>query len=451
MKEILDLAVVGAGLGGLSAAYWARQIHNTSKVGVFERSETPGGRIRTQAEDGFLIEEGPLGWQNRDPLAQQLCHELDLQPTASAAHASRRLLVHRGRLQVLPAKPQALLGSPLLSWRGKWRLFRELKVAGTSPVGESVAEFGRRRFGEEVVERFLKPFVAGVYGGDAENLSVQASFPTLVAWEREHGSLLRAMRATHAGSGGKAQLLSLPFGMHSWMKELAHRLGGGLSLATAPDSIERDGDVWVLHQGNREIGRAKNLWMAVPAPVAVRLLRNLLGAAQTTDWSWPFADLSVLTLAFATEDIQDACEGYGFLVPPEEQLQLLGVQYVHSVFPHYAPQGTKLLRAMVGGTLNPRALEYGQAELQELILAELDRLLRVHRDPKRVWFTRVRQAVPQYGMDHLEKLSVFESLTRQYPGLHFLGDSFYGVGVNAVLKRAHEVAASANPIHPAVA
>ena len=54
-----------------------------------------------------------------------------------------------------------------------------------------MAKFARRKFGNEILEYLVGPFVSGVYAGDPEKLSLKAAFPSLDEWEREYGSVLR--------------------------------------------------------------------------------------------------------------------------------------------------------------------------------------------------------------------------------------------------------------------
>src|SRR5262249_20122643 len=139
----------------------------------------------------------------------------------------------------VPMGPSALIKTRLISNAAKLRLLREPFIPPRREPGEeSLASFVRRRLGPEIVERLVSPFVSGVYAGDAERLSVQATFVRLAELEAEAGSLLRgALRAARAPRDGTAKpkrslrpyrLCSFRRGLQTLPQALAKALGESL-------------------------------------------------------------------------------------------------------------------------------------------------------------------------------------------------------------------------------
>jgi len=54
------VAVVGAGISGLSTAFYLKK--GGADVTVFEKSAEAGGKMKTVREDGYIIETGPNGF-----------------------------------------------------------------------------------------------------------------------------------------------------------------------------------------------------------------------------------------------------------------------------------------------------------------------------------------------------------------------------------------------------
>ena len=100
-----------------------------------------------------------------------------------------------------------------------------------SPEDESLASFFRRRLGRQAFERMLEPLMAGIYAGDAEQMSVQATFPRFVELEQQYGSVIRGMMAsrnagasaTHSGPK-RTMFVSLKNGLSDLVDALVHRL-----------------------------------------------------------------------------------------------------------------------------------------------------------------------------------------------------------------------------------
>ncbi|HWP42486.1 MAG TPA: protoporphyrinogen oxidase, partial [Blastocatellia bacterium] len=177
-----DAVVVGAGLAGLVCAHRLKRLG--LDVALLEESHRAGGVIQSERIDGHLIERGPNSSQGTEEL-MALVEELGIMDQLAEGDPKAPAYVYFNRqLLAVPAGPGAFLKSRLLSARGKLRILAEPMVpVRVSDEEESVASFARRRIGSEAAERLVKPFVSGIYAGDAERLSVQAAFPRLANLE----------------------------------------------------------------------------------------------------------------------------------------------------------------------------------------------------------------------------------------------------------------------------
>jgi oxygen-dependent protoporphyrinogen oxidase len=190
-----EVVVVGAGVSGLTTAFLLAQ--RGVRVEVVEAAPRVGGVIATENHEGILYERGPNSALDTDPCIGNLLSELGIagERIETQAVAAKRYIVKDGRLRALPLSPSAFLRTRLFSLRGKLRLAREPFVSAASPeTEESIAEFVTRRLGRELLDYAVEPFVAGVYAGNPDELSVRAAFPRLHALEQRYGSLLKGAR-----------------------------------------------------------------------------------------------------------------------------------------------------------------------------------------------------------------------------------------------------------------
>jgi protoporphyrinogen/coproporphyrinogen III oxidase len=178
------VVVIGAGIAGLTLAYRLRaQLGDGGEVVVLEQSDRLGGYLRSEQREGFLIESGPNGFLDNAPDTLALVGELGLRSSLTVSHdsARRRFVFRHGRLHLLPASATAFLRSGLLSLGAKLRIAAE-PFAGRKPDrDETIDAFAARRLGREAADVLIDPMVSGVVAGDARQLSLQASFPTI--WE----------------------------------------------------------------------------------------------------------------------------------------------------------------------------------------------------------------------------------------------------------------------------
>ena len=189
---ILDAIVIGAGISGLAVAHGLAK--RALEHAVLESGPRAGGVIGTGRRDGFLYEMGPNSTLDTTPLINELLLDLGIagDRVDAGAVATTRYVVRNGKLVALPTTPAAFLSTPAFTLAAKLRLLGEPFVPRTPPgIEESIATFVQRRLGTEFLDYAIDPFVAGIYAGDPERVSVAAAFPRLLALEQQYGSLIK--------------------------------------------------------------------------------------------------------------------------------------------------------------------------------------------------------------------------------------------------------------------
>ena len=227
----MTIGIIGAGISGLTLAY------ELQKRGIdyhlWEATNQPGGYIQSRREEAdkgsYLLELGANSLLG-DPDLLLWLDELGLTPdlTFSKPVSKVRYIFRNGNYQQLPSGPPALLFSSFFSWKTKWAIFQERSNKTVSPGNETLAQFFRRRFSDEIVDAALGPFVGGIYAGDPEQLLVSETFPILLQYEKEYGSVLRGLIKNQSKTGGatlgRRQSFSFRDGMQMLPNTLASRL-----------------------------------------------------------------------------------------------------------------------------------------------------------------------------------------------------------------------------------
>ncbi|MFW5696808.1 MAG: protoporphyrinogen oxidase [Phototrophicaceae bacterium] len=188
------VAVIGGGISGLSAA-WELQRANIPYA-LIEKSERWGGKIITESLDGALVEGGPEALVTRKPEVYDLAMELGLHDQIKPASGEARgiYILTNGVPLAVPLGPLAFLTSPLMSWRGKLRLFKEPFVTPRTDDGdESLADFTRRRLGDEALEKLVGPILGGIYNTDPNTQSILTTSPVMRELETTYGGLFKGL------------------------------------------------------------------------------------------------------------------------------------------------------------------------------------------------------------------------------------------------------------------
>lgn len=422
--------IIGAGISGLSVAEFLRDHH---QVTVLEAGPEPGGKVRSERVEGFTFDRAANGWLDNEPSMQRLLERLSLgQQLIQAPVGDPRYVVHQGQMVALPAKPQGLLGSPLLSIGAKLRLIWELFAPGFDGE-ESIGQFMRRRIGVQPTERLVQPFVTGIYAGDVDNLSMQACFPALKELEAQHGSLLRAVRKQGPPTPGR--LTSLRGGAGQLGAALAAQNKVLLNHRAVEISHAQGQWTVVSDQGTHH---ADALVLAGPGHAMSQLKgmdRSLAGALD----SIPYAPVAVVCQGLPREGWTPP-KGFGVLIPKAEKLGILGTLFTSSIFPSRAPQDGVTLRTIVGGALFPRQAALEPDALLEIVRRDNAKLMGPLPEPRVTRVYKHARAIPQYTLGHLGRVAAVREASQAHPGLFVAGNHLDGVAVKSCASAGEKVA-----------
>ncbi|MGQ9588770.1 MAG: protoporphyrinogen oxidase [Planctomycetota bacterium] len=469
------IAVVGGGVAGLATAYeileLARARDEPPEVVCLEAEAAPGGNVRTDLAEGFLLEWGPNGFLDNVPATLELVRRLGISerllPASPAAEA--RFIFRGGRLRKLPAGPASFLASDVLSLKGRLRVLCEPfgpgppRDAAGGEADESVLDFATRRIGREAARVLVAAMVTGVYAGDASRLSLRAAFPKMARMEREFGTLTRALFAKRraarregrkaggpAGPGGR--LTSFAAGFEELVRALAAEIGPCLRLRSKATAISRTpGGCYRIEFSisDRSEGppaeeiEADAVVLACPSWAAAEIARPLDAELGRLLEEIPSAPLAVVHLGFEASEIGGEPRGFGFLVPPGEALRILGTIWASSIFPGRAPPGRVLLTTMVGGARDPKAAGLEDAALLEIVRRDLRAAMGIGAPPRFARIYRHPRGIPQYEIGHPARLEAIERRLAELPGIFVAGNSYRGISVNSCVEEAPRIAREA--------
>ncbi|MDQ1707077.1 MAG: protoporphyrinogen/coproporphyrinogen oxidase [Pyrinomonadaceae bacterium] len=485
MKRIV---IIGGGITGLAAAHRilerCRELGQAVDLTILEATSRLGGIVQTRARDGFLLECGPDSFISEKPAALKLVQRLGLEShlietneqhrRSFVVRAGRLLPVPEGFHLLAPARFWPFVSSEIFSWSGKTRMALDLllprRKANGSGADESLAQFVLRRFGREALERMAQPMVGGIYTADPERLSLRATMPRFLEMEREHRSVIRALRKQHGSeraSGARYSLfLSLDRGMQLLTDQLVERISDFQSQVSAGLTQTQEGRPqprnaigmnrtvkslalvrtegparkWSVTTNGAETIVADAVCLALPAYAAARLLGKLDQSLADELEGIPYESSTTINLAYRRSEIPHALDGFGFVVPFVERRTVIACTFSSVKFAGRAPDGQVLLRAFVGGALQPEMFQLSDEELLARVRADLRDLLGVENAPLFAEVARWERSMPQYHLGHLERVKRIEERVSSLPGLTLAGNAYSGPGIPDCIRSGESAA-----------
>ncbi|HEV2780857.1 MAG TPA: protoporphyrinogen oxidase [Actinophytocola sp.] len=450
------IAVVGGGISGLAAAYRLRRLLGAgARIVVLEAADRPGGKLRTGSLGGVRYDVGAEAFLNRRPEAVALLREVGLGDQLVHPSGARSTVRAGGARRPIPGR--TVMGVPaeasvvreLLSEEGLAAVEAERRLPPLRLDGRDAGLGGllRARFGAELVDRLVDPLLGGVYAGGVDGLGLRATLPALAS-------------AVDAGATSltEAAGVSLPSAEFVDSTPVFGTLRGGLGVLVDRlvelSSVELRLGCPVRSLARRERGwrlggdvplDADGVVLAVPAPAARRLLSDVVPVASAA-----YAEVEVASVAVVGLALPPGTElppASGVLIAAGER-HADGTPFAAKAFtfsarkwPHLDAAGPVLVRGSVGRHNEPGALRATDAELVHLIRSDLAELTGITAPPVDSVVVRWGGGLPQYGVDHLDRVAAIERSVAAVPGLAVAGAVLHGVGIPACIATADRAAA----------
>lgn len=371
----MNIGILGAGISGLTAAWYLKKKLPDATIALIEKSNRVGGWIRTQKVENFLFELGPRGFlsSGKGKATLALIEELGLQHALVQKKNKKRLLWHQGKLQ--PLNFAFLWKKKLFSL-----LWQEMKKPTSPLADESVGDFFERRFNAQWVADFVDPLVRGIFGGDPYTLSMRSCFPKWFGMEKAYGSLIKGYLSSKREKG---LFYSFAEGMETLPNALAAQL-------------EEKGVKILLNQENPS-DHYDLLLSTLPDPAVKRL------------------SLTLVHMGFHEALLPK--KSFGYLTASRDEAKVLGVTF----------DSERQLCCMLRG-------EVEEEEAKSLAFKALEKHMVITKKPAVVLVTEARESIAQYEVGHYKKV---EALASQKT-IH-IGTSYYGVGLNDCIFHASGV------------
>lgn len=455
MDKQKHFLIIGGGIAGLAAGFYVQQyaakFNLPVSTQIIEQGPSFGGKILTERMDGFVIEGGPDTFIATKPWAVTLCRELGIDDRLHGTNPefNKTYILHNNRLHrlpggltmMIPTEIFPMLTTGLLSWRGKARMAMDFFLPpANGSQDESMGDFVTRRLGREAYEHLVEPLMSGIYAGDGDKLSLQATLPFLLDLERKYGGLVRgalAVRKSRARNGKSVQgsrslFLTPKTGLAEIVEALVAALqesGATLRTEVEADELRIDSGMPKLQLSDGSSLQADGIILATPTFISAGLIGSFDPDLASLLEEIEYVSTATISLAYRKRDLPRQLDGYGYVIPRREGRKALACTWTSSKFPHRAPEDHALLRVFVGRAGQEAEINWNESDLLALAQDEVRITLGIDRPPL---FSKVHifeRAMPQYNTGHPLRLEKIENALDKWPWVSLAGAGYRGIGI----------------------
>jgi oxygen-dependent protoporphyrinogen oxidase len=428
------VAVVGAGIAGLTAAYELQRAG--WQVDVFEASDRVGGRVKTVEKGPYVVDVGAFAIAARYPVYTALAKSLGVQPRETSPYVA---VFHDGRLHELRLDKLAASGlrTRLLSWPAKLRLARvAANILLAKLRGQLVYEDLRAAAALDCESG--GSYVRRLAGEEADRLFADPMMRVLTFAKSKDVSRVEVMSGLINAMAGK--LTALPGGQQTLTRELANRLRS-LRLNTAVEQVTEGPDrVEVTYTGNDgqlDSSTFDACVVACPLPIAAGICQehdDLARLAKEVEFG------SVVSVVIGTST-RPTTPAFLILLPTEDDEEVAAVYLEHNKLPGRAPDGHGLFVVHWDMSSAPNWITKSDEELVQRALETTTRIFPEVRD--KVEMTYVQRwpvALPMTRTGAFRAIGEFTNLLDPNSRIQFAGDWLSQTGQNTAVSWAQKAA-----------
>lgn len=448
------IVVIGGGITGLSSTFYLKKELEKQNLDyelvLLEAGTKVGGKIDTMKRDGYIIERGPDSFLRRKPEMQDLVKDLGMEDCLVENATGENFVlakqglhaIPKGSIMGIPTRFRPFFKSRLLSSSGKFRVLGDLFLGKKRVANEDMAlgTFLRARVGDEMVDNILEPLMSGIYAGDLDEMSAEATGEQFLKLEDEHGSLLKGVRQiyneTTAKQPTEATFLTVREGLSSVVSALEQELSTKIiKKGKRVQAITRQSRGYEITISKKEKLQADSIFIALPYQEIVPLFRGDAVFEQIGEI--PAASVATVAMVFPKDAVEEDIKGSGFVVSRNEDFSMAACSWIHRKWPHTVPEDKILLRAFVGRRKEESIVDLADKAIEETVLSDLNRIMKINQAPEFTTVTRWRNSIPQYTVGHeRRKEAIYSEFKQAYPGIFTGGASFEGVELSECVRQA---------------
>lgn len=441
---MLDYLIIGGGISGLCAGYFAKKQHQHYLI--LEKSSHLGGVLSSENREDYLIEKS-VNTLLYSPILCTLVRDLGIenQVIFPRNDSKSRLIYYQNQLHQVPTSPIDILRSPLFNHQHKFKLLHALFFQKPIQGEISIYDFFSHYLGQELTELFVDAMVSGIWAGNINQLSMNACFSQLHKNTLKYRRLFSAIKHS---TRHKAPLISFKNGNSTLVNALVTFCQPHCYTQQNIKSLSwhEEKHYFQIHSQTSTY-EAKKIIICTPIDQVPTLLKSYLSDNAykkliTLCQSVIYTPLYLVYSAYQREGIEastlDKLNSLGFLIPRNQKKKILGTIFNSSLFAQRCHDNHILLTTFIGGEHFRGVTQLSPSSLYELVNKELAEILHLPQPP--IWQHHMawQHAIPQYLMGHQSTITKIKQLIN-HPNILFNANWHDGTAIPKIIEKSARI------------
>lgn len=449
MHNYTDVTIIGGGISGLATAWWLAQ--KGIKSTILEKSNNMGGLIDSTDKDGYLTDHAASMILNFNADVNYFIQQSGLMAKKVIRNnISKRFIIKDDALFPIPNNIRGLMLSSLFSKKTKCRLMTEPFRRSCKTQHESVADFIRRRLGDDILELAIDPYVSAVLSCDPELACARSTLPRLKALEDNFGSITAGILSKKLIPGKKGppqESFAFEGGMKTLINELTKNPLCTIKTGQHVNAVEPNKKGWIIHSSSafgEQQTQSQQLVFSTPAPITAQLIKPQSQELSKLLSQINYSAINQVHLGFDQSALKNSMQGNGFLVPSHSNIGIRGSLWMSNLIKNRAPDNKFLCSNFIGGACQTGTEKLTNEQLTQKALTSLDKLIGLKQDPEMVRINRHYEGLPLYHGDYYQLSQAISQTTQQLNGVHLVANYQYGISIRDRIIHAKQVTQKIN-------
>ena len=429
MKNIHDVGIIGAGISGLSIAYYLKK--NGLKTCLFEKSDRSGGVITSKNINGFICEEGPNTIVLNNPSIKNLIEEINLSDDIidSDESVKYKYFLHKNNIVPMPLSFNEFIFSPLLNFFSKVKIICGLFFI-KDVKSKTIYNFFKNNFGEQFHDNIIEPFLNGIYAGNTKKIYFEYALPGLWGAIKKNRSLVCSMLFNNKSKKNKT--ISFTNGNIELINKLTLENKNNINYLCEIEDINFKNKCFEIKTKSGEIFKCYKIVSTIAIDILIKALKY---KPKYLTKEINYNPIDVYHISFNSDESHKIPKGFGILSKKSEKKSFLGILFSSFIFPSSTPSGKEMLTVLSGGAKNKNILKKDINYMSNITKDEIKDLLKINSLEiinKKRWFN----AIPSYGKEIKNIRLEIKNIEKKFKDLHIIGNYYNGVSVSSCVEIA---------------